>query len=78
MLNSFSIYLQVISLFGEIVTGAGLSSIRAYKLEDEWRERFYALVDDWTVRFVLFRYGTSFFFFLNTFPFKEREVSGHR
>jgi hypothetical protein len=48
---------QVISLFGETVTGAGLSTIRAYKLEEDWKRLFYEMNDNWTVRFVLFKEG---------------------
>lgn len=47
----------VISLFGETVSGAGLSTIRAYHLEENWRARFNALNDAWTVRTVIFREG---------------------
>jgi hypothetical protein len=37
--------------------GAGLSTIRAYKLEDDWRKRFYNDTDEWTVRYVIFKEG---------------------
>ncbi|KAA6372727.1 MAG: putative multidrug resistance-associated protein 4, partial [Streblomastix strix] len=47
----------IISLYGETVNGAGLSTIRAFKLEDVWRQKFYNLVDLWAVRFVLFAQG---------------------
>jgi hypothetical protein len=47
----------VISLFGETVTGAGLSTIRAYKLEEDWKRNFYRLNDEWTIRTVLFGEG---------------------
>ncbi|KAH7821298.1 putative Multidrug Resistance Associated Protein (MRP) [Monocercomonoides exilis] len=47
----------VLSLFSETVSGAGLSTIRSYHLEETWRQRFYALNDEWNVRFVLFREG---------------------
>ncbi|KAH7820854.1 putative Multidrug Resistance Associated Protein (MRP) [Monocercomonoides exilis] len=47
----------VLSVFSETVSGAGLSTIRSYHLEERWRERFYGLNDEWNVRFVLFREG---------------------
>ncbi|KAA6379024.1 MAG: ABC transporter: Multidrug resistance-associated protein, ATP binding protein, partial [Streblomastix strix] len=47
----------IFSLYGETVTGAGLSTIRAFKLEDVWRLKFEKLVDQWAVRFVLFMQG---------------------
>ncbi|KAH7820908.1 putative Multidrug Resistance Associated Protein (MRP) [Monocercomonoides exilis] len=47
----------VLSHFSETVTGAGLSTIRTYKLEDAWRDKFYKLNDEWNVRFIVFREG---------------------
>jgi hypothetical protein len=37
--------------------GAGLSTIRAYKLEDNWKKKIYNDNDEWTVRYVLFKEG---------------------
>ncbi|KAA6392071.1 MAG: putative ABC transporter C family member 3 [Streblomastix strix] len=47
----------VLSHFSETVTGAGLSTIRAYNLEKEWEQKFEKLNDDWSVRFIIFYEG---------------------
>ncbi|KAA6370904.1 MAG: putative Multidrug resistance-associated protein [Streblomastix strix] len=47
----------VLSHFSETVTGAGLSTIRAYHLEDDWRKKFEDLNDLWSVRFIVFSEG---------------------
>ncbi|KAK2954114.1 Multidrug resistance-associated protein [Blattamonas nauphoetae] len=49
----------VISLFSEIISGAGLSTIRAFGLEEVWRQRYYKALDNWTVRTVLFMEGKA-------------------
>lgn len=41
----------IVSLFGETITG--LSTIRAFKLEEVWKERFYRLNDEWSIRSIL-------------------------
>ncbi|KAA6383294.1 MAG: putative Multidrug resistance-associated protein [Streblomastix strix] len=45
----------IVSLYGETLTG--LSSIRAFKLEDVWREKFYRLNDEYGIRSVLWQEG---------------------
>ncbi|KAK2960026.1 putative multidrug resistance-associated protein 1 [Blattamonas nauphoetae] len=40
----------VISIFSEVINGAGLSTIRSFHQEDRWKRRFEEKVDDWTVR----------------------------
>ncbi|KAK2941716.1 Multidrug resistance-associated protein [Blattamonas nauphoetae] len=47
----------VISLYSEVISGAGLSTIRAFGLEDVWKAKFYTALDDWCVRTVLFMEG---------------------
>ncbi|KAA6383301.1 MAG: ABC transporter: Multidrug resistance-associated protein, ATP binding protein [Streblomastix strix] len=47
----------VLSHFGETITGAGLSTIRAYHLENDWQKKFEKLNDRWSVRFVIFNEG---------------------
>ncbi|KAH7823453.1 putative Multidrug Resistance Associated Protein (MRP) [Monocercomonoides exilis] len=49
----------VLSIFGETVNGAGLSTIRAFHLEESWRQKFYKANDDWSVRYVLYLEGKS-------------------
>ncbi|KAH7828103.1 putative Multidrug Resistance Associated Protein (MRP) [Monocercomonoides exilis] len=49
----------VLSLFGEVVNGAGLPTIRAFEVEEKWRERFYKVCDDWSIRRVLFMEGPA-------------------
>ncbi|KAA6397480.1 MAG: ABC transporter: Multidrug resistance-associated protein, ATP binding protein [Streblomastix strix] len=43
----------VLSHFGETVTGAGLSTIRAYQLENQWIQKFEEFVDKWNIRMIL-------------------------
>jgi hypothetical protein len=38
-------------LFGELINGAGLSTIRVYGLQNQWKDKFDYLNDKWTVRF---------------------------
>ncbi|KAA6380701.1 MAG: putative Multidrug resistance-associated protein [Streblomastix strix] len=47
----------VLSHFSETVSGAGLSTIRAYNLEKEWEQKFEKLNDDWSIRFILYYEG---------------------
>ncbi|KAA6401149.1 MAG: putative Multidrug resistance-associated protein [Streblomastix strix] len=47
----------VLSHFSETVTGAGLSTIRAYHLENIWKQKFENLNDEWSIRFILFNEG---------------------
>ncbi|KAK2959609.1 Multidrug resistance-associated protein [Blattamonas nauphoetae] len=47
----------VLSHFSETITGAGLTTIRSYGREEEWKEKFNELNDEWTTRFVLFSEG---------------------
>ncbi|KAA6384714.1 MAG: ABC transporter: Multidrug resistance-associated protein, ATP binding protein, partial [Streblomastix strix] len=47
----------VLSHFSETFSGAGLSTIRAYHLEDNWRKKFEQLNDLWSVRFIVFNEG---------------------
>ncbi|KAA6360143.1 MAG: putative Multidrug resistance-associated protein, partial [Streblomastix strix] len=43
--------------FSETISGAGLSTIKAFGVEEQWRERFYQLNDDWNTKNVLFLEG---------------------
>ncbi|KAA6400152.1 MAG: ABC transporter: Multidrug resistance-associated protein, ATP binding protein, partial [Streblomastix strix] len=47
----------VLSHFSETVSGAGLSTIRAYQLEKDWAKKFEQLNDDWSIRFIIFMEG---------------------
>ncbi|KAA6397284.1 MAG: putative ABC transporter C family member 5 [Streblomastix strix] len=47
----------IFSLYSETVSGAGLSTIRAFKLEDTWRKKFFNLCDQWAIRFELYMLG---------------------
>ncbi|KAA6386814.1 MAG: putative ABC transporter C family member 5 [Streblomastix strix] len=47
----------IVSLYSETITGAGLSTIRAFKLEDIWRDKFYRLNDIQSSCAVLFMEG---------------------
>ncbi|KAK2949702.1 Multidrug resistance-associated protein [Blattamonas nauphoetae] len=47
----------VLSHFSESVTGAGLTTIRSYGREEEWKEKFYTVNDELSVPFMLFREG---------------------
>ncbi|KAA6391870.1 MAG: putative Multidrug resistance-associated protein, partial [Streblomastix strix] len=49
----------VLSHFGETVTGAGLSTIRAYQLENQWLQKFEEFVDNWSIRMILSEEGTK-------------------
>ncbi|KAK2954768.1 Multidrug resistance-associated protein [Blattamonas nauphoetae] len=49
----------VLSLYSEIVNGAGLSTIRAFHLEDVWREKYYNTLDKWSVVSLLFLEGKT-------------------
>ncbi|KAA6383975.1 MAG: putative Multidrug resistance-associated protein, partial [Streblomastix strix] len=46
-----------LSHFSETISGAGLSTIRAYHLEDNWTKKFEELSDRWSVRFIVFQEG---------------------
>ncbi|KAA6399443.1 MAG: ABC transporter: Multidrug resistance-associated protein, ATP binding protein [Streblomastix strix] len=50
----------VLSHFGETVTGAGLSTIRAYQLENQWIQKFEEFVDKWSIRFIISEEGIKF------------------
>ncbi|KAK2946055.1 Multidrug resistance-associated protein [Blattamonas nauphoetae] len=47
----------VISLFSETISGAGLTTIRSYGREEQWKERFHNVNDFWTTIFQLYRHG---------------------
>ncbi|KAK2954099.1 Multidrug resistance-associated protein [Blattamonas nauphoetae] len=47
----------VLSHFNETITGAGLTTIRSYGREAEWKTKFEILNDEMTVPFMLFREG---------------------
>ncbi|KAK2963551.1 Multidrug resistance-associated protein [Blattamonas nauphoetae] len=47
----------VVSIFSEVINGAGLSTIRAFHQEDRWKQRFEEKVDEWTVRTLLYYEG---------------------
>ncbi|KAA6358777.1 MAG: putative ABC transporter C family member 5, partial [Streblomastix strix] len=47
----------VLSHFSETVTGAGLSTIRAYNLERKWLKKFEKVVDKWSIRLILQQEG---------------------
>ncbi|KAK2945436.1 Multidrug resistance-associated protein [Blattamonas nauphoetae] len=47
----------VISLFSETISGAGLTTIRSYGREEQWKERFHNVNDHWTTIFQLYRHG---------------------
>ncbi|KAK2945606.1 Multidrug resistance-associated protein [Blattamonas nauphoetae] len=49
----------VISLYSEIISGAGLSTIRAFGLEDVWKAKYYNALDDWCVRTILYMEGKT-------------------
>ncbi|KAK2941288.1 Multidrug resistance-associated protein [Blattamonas nauphoetae] len=49
----------VVSIFSEVINGAGLSTIRAFRQEDRWKRRFEEKVDDWTVRTLLYWEGKN-------------------
>ncbi|KAK2950278.1 Multidrug resistance-associated protein [Blattamonas nauphoetae] len=49
----------VLSLYSEIVNGAGLSTIRAFHLEDVWRDKYYSTLDKWSVVTLLFLEGKT-------------------
>ncbi|KAK2964796.1 Multidrug resistance-associated protein [Blattamonas nauphoetae] len=49
----------VVSIFSEVINGAGLSTIRAFHQEDRWKKRFEEKVDDWTVRTLLYWEGKN-------------------
>ncbi|KAK2954766.1 Multidrug resistance-associated protein [Blattamonas nauphoetae] len=49
----------VVSVFSEVINGAGLSTIRSYQQEDRWKKRFEEKVDDWTVRTLLYWEGKA-------------------
>ncbi|KAK2947355.1 Multidrug resistance-associated protein [Blattamonas nauphoetae] len=49
----------VVSIFSEVINGAGLSTIRAFNQEDRWKKRFEEKVDDWTVRTLLYWEGKN-------------------
>ncbi|KAK2944354.1 Multidrug resistance-associated protein [Blattamonas nauphoetae] len=47
----------VLSHFSETITGAGLTTIRSYGREAEWKQKFEKVNDEMTVPFMLFREG---------------------
>ncbi|KAK2942132.1 Multidrug resistance-associated protein [Blattamonas nauphoetae] len=47
----------VLSHFSETISGAGLTTIRSYGREEEWKEKFFEVNDDMSVPFMLFREG---------------------
>ncbi|KAA6388849.1 MAG: ABC transporter ATP-binding protein [Streblomastix strix] len=56
----------IFQIFDETISKAGLSIIRAYKLQDVWRGKFVALNDHWGVRYVLFLQGKKINSFVST------------
>ncbi|KAK2953702.1 putative Multidrug resistance-associated protein 1 [Blattamonas nauphoetae] len=49
----------VVSIFSEVINGAGLSTIRAFHQEDRWKKRFEEKVDEWSVRTLLYYEGKT-------------------
>ncbi|KAK2960698.1 Multidrug resistance-associated protein [Blattamonas nauphoetae] len=49
----------VVSIFSEVINGAGLSTIRAFNQEGRWKKQFEEKVDDWTVRTLLYWEGKN-------------------
>ncbi|KAK2951952.1 Multidrug resistance-associated protein [Blattamonas nauphoetae] len=50
----------VLSIFSEVINGAGLSTLRTYNLEKRWTNRFYKSNDIWSIRYCLSREGEMF------------------
>ncbi|KAK2950395.1 Multidrug resistance-associated protein [Blattamonas nauphoetae] len=49
----------VISLYSQILSGAGLTTLRNYNLQGVWRKRFHKALDHWTTLTVLFSEGKN-------------------
>ncbi|KAK2954208.1 Multidrug resistance-associated protein [Blattamonas nauphoetae] len=57
----------VVAHFSETLFGSGLSTIRAFQQEDEWKQRFASKLDAWGARFVLFKTGSKWASLMSAF-----------